>query len=427
MIIICEPQCKGISHEKVNSGFIYGLNKAYSKDKTLFFADKSHFRAIQSIFKTNGVNIKNINLFPIKFNSDASFSLGGVARYYLLLQKVFDRLLTLGESKIFFLSVNPVILYTVKKLKQKAKYKNINCTFVLHGELEDVANKKFKEPYSPVIKSRSDAARLIKHPGILLLFLKNLISSPFLKLYSRYSLFFKERFRTKEMMMWQHSNQYKYISMSPHVTRNAGKYLDTNYLNFHTIIMPVIFEKPNLAPDNKNIKFAVFGYGDSAQMNRMLTLLSRKKISKNYEIKIIGMDGRGTEEFFNVNHIGKGKVLSREEMENAAKDVDIFINLYEKNRHRFGCSLSIFESLSYVKPVLHLSNDGYNYFNKPEKPIGYRAENLDKFVEKMYDMIEHYPKYKKDLTAFRKNILDYRRQYAIENNLDKLKASFTFD
>ena len=190
--------------------------------------------------------------------------------------------------------------------------------------------------------------------------------------------------------------------------------------------MPIIYPKPFPVPDNKFIKFAVFGYGDSGQMYKMLTLLSKKNISNSYVIKIISMDNRGTEGFSNIQRVSKGKVLSREEMEKAAKDVDMFINLYDKSRHRLGCSLSIFEAMSYMKPVLHLSNDGYDFFNNPEKPIGFKCDDLNEFVIKMTDIINNYSTYKKQLLVFRNNISFYRKYYGIENNLANLKKSLTF-
>lgn len=413
MIIVCEPQCKGISHAQVNAGFLYGLRYAYPKDKIVFIADKSHFLELKQ-------NVKHI---PIFFNPNNVYSISGIVNYFFLIKKVFDKTLELGEEKILFLSSSPVILYIVKRLKQLKKYKDICCTFVLHGELEDIANIKYKEPYIPVIKSSFD---IINHPGILLLIFKNIIKSPFVFISKKYSLLFKSYFRTKKIMMWRHSDQYKYISMSPHVTKNAQKYLDTKYLNFQTIILPIIFNKPTPQPKNKFIKFAVFGYGDSSQMQKLLTILSKKKIKRNYEIKIISMDSRGTEGFDHVKRIGSGHVLSRSKMEETARDVDVFINLYDKSRHKFGCSLSILESFSHLKPVLHLSNDGYNYFNDQKKPIGFKVESLNEFSDKMIDMIENYEKYQKIFTKFRKNMLNYRREFDINNNLEKLRISLTF-
>jgi len=433
MIAVCELQCKGISHEKVNSGFLHGLLLAYPKEEISFFAEQTHFQALKRIFNNSKTNFKNIKLVKINFNANKSFSFEGIVSYYLLIKKIFNKLLSFGENRIFFLSNSPIILYVVKKLKQQKKYKNINCTFVLHGELEDIATKKYKKPYIPVISNRPVAAsiriiipKLLENPKRTFSFLVKTLIQPLAQLYSQYSLIFKRKFRTKKMMMWQHSNQYNYISMSPHVTENAKKYINTDHLNFHTIVLPIIFAKPDVMPNNKFIKFAVFGYGDSAQMNKMLTTLSKKKITKSYEIKIISMDSRGTEEFPNITRLSRGNVLTRVEMEKAAQDVDVFINLYDRTRHRFGCSLSILEAFSYLKPVLHLSNPGYDYFNKPNKPIGFKVNNLDEFVEKMVDLIENYPRCRKGLKIFRNNMLEYRKKYAIENNLEKLKRSFTF-
>jgi hypothetical protein len=322
------------------------------------------------------------------------------------------------------LSGGPVVIYVVKKLKQQNKYKDLCFTFVLHGELEDIANVEYKEPYLPVLKNHFKFR--LSRPGVILLYIRLVLSTPFTWIESKYLLIFKKIFRTKRMMMWRHNNQYNYISMSPHVTENAKKYINTGYLNFHTIILPIVFAKPTPQPNNKFIKFAVFGYGDSSQMQKMLTILAKRKINKPYEIRIISMDSRGTEGFSNITRLSQGKVLTKKEMEDALPDIDVFINLYDKNRHRFGCSLSILESFSYLKPILHLSNPGYNYFNKPEKPIGFRVENLNGFVDKMVDMIENYPRYKKQLNTFRSNILECRKEYNIENNLLRLKKSFTF-
>lgn len=417
MIIVCEPQCKGISHEKVNAGFLYGLKMAYPREEIKFFADKSHFRELK----------QRVTLEPIYFNSDISFSLSGILQYVFLIKHIFNRTISWKERRVFFLSTSPVILFVIKILKSFKKYSQINCIFVLHGELEDISSKKYEEQYvsRPVMESIS-FGDLIKHPGIVFLILKNVILFPLTFLSNKYRLVFKKIFRTKKMMLWKHSDNYRYISLSPHVTRNAGKYIDTKYLNFHTIVMPIIFNRPSKAPNNRNIKFAVFGYGDSAQMQKMLGILSKKRIKMGYEIKIISMDSRGTEGFKNVTRVGNGSVLTREEMEITARDIDVFINLYDKTRHRLGCSLSIFEAFSHLKPVLYLSNDGYDYFNKAKKPIGYKTKSLDGFANKMVDMINNYDKYKPAFIKFRKNMLEYRLEYDIGNNLDKLRESFTY-
>jgi len=437
VIAVCEPQCKGISHEKVNSGFIYGFRLAYPQEKIVFFADATHFQAIQDILENDKVLVDNFECRPIKFKAESAFSIAGIIKYYLLFKKIFSELLSVKVDKIFFLSTNPIILYTIKKLKQQNRFKNIFCTFVLHGGFEDIANVDYRDPYVPAIKHqfaisnsswlKAVIIKLFKYRHKILPIVIRKILSPLFWLYSKYTLVFIKIFRLKKIMKWKHSNHYRYIALSPHIVKNAKDYIDTDYLNFHTIVMPTVFAQPCAPANNNFVKFAVFGYGDPARMNKMLTLLSAKNISKPYEIRIISMDGRGTDGFPNINCVSNGKVLDRKEMENYARDIDMFINLYENTRHRLGCSASIFDSFSYLKPVLYTSNDGYNYFNKPEKPIGFRCENLNSFVDKMCDIIENYESYKAELNFFINNMLEYRVEYAIEKKLDALRRSFTFD
>ena len=434
MIVVCEPQCKGISHVEVNSGFLYGLSSAYHDQEILFLTHPTHYKEIINTLKYKGVSIPGLKHFPINFNAKNMFSLSGIFNYFILINKIFSQTIKLGQTKVLFLSTSPIILFTIKLLKQFSYYKNICCTIVLHGELEDIANDKYREPYTPThrrntsvnVKNGKIFRKLINNLDKIPLYLFEKVSFSFSQLESKYSLIFKRIFRTKRIMLWKHNSHFKYISLSPHVTANARKYIDTDFLNFNTIYLPIIFNKVMPATKNKYIKFAVFGYGDSSQMYKMLTLLDRKKITKPYLIKIISMDSRGTEGFQNIETYSHGKILTRKEMEVAAKDVDVFLNLYDDSRHSLGCSLSIFEALSHVKPVLHLSNPGYNYYNRQEKPIGYMEKNLVVFVDRMFDMIENYDKYKAILAQFKDNIIEYRSEYDILSRLTSLHESLDF-
>jgi len=213
------------------------------------------------------------------------FALSGIFNYFLLVSSIFNQTIKLSQNKIILLSTSPIILFTIKLLKQFSSYKNICCTIVLHGELEDIANDKYREPYTPThrrntsvrVKNGTIFQKLINNIDKIPLYLFEKISFPFSQLQSKYSLIFKRIFRTKRIMLWHHDDHYKYISLSPHVTANVRKYIDTNYLNFNTIYLPIIFNKVTSATKNQFIKFAVFGYGDSSQMHKMLSLLAQKK------------------------------------------------------------------------------------------------------------------------------------------------------
>ena len=233
-------------------------------------------------------------------------------------------------------------------------------------------------------------------------------------------------FTVKRMMEWNHSLDYRYIALSPHIVKNAGKYIDLHKFNFYTVILPTNFVKPSVFANNEYAKFAIFGYGDSLVLHNIAYLLAQKNITKPYEIRIIGMDNRGTEGFSNITYTSNGEVLAREEMERQATDIDAFLILYDKARYRLSCSGSILESLSMMKPIVHFENDCINQFNTIDKPIGFCCVSLDEYVNKLFDIIENYDSYHATFANFRKNILKLRDDYAIDKSVPLIRESFTY-
>lgn len=418
MITICEPQCREISHEKVNSGFLYGLRLAYPQETIKFYADITHIEAIKKILVHDNVIMDDIEYIPIKFRD--SLSISGIFTYYFLFKKMFSTALNNGMNKIFFLSFDPIILYVIKILKQKKKFLNMKFTFVLHGDFENIAGESSGLivpllPNKPIIK-RMRRTKLIDLPHKVLWIINRYYWQPI----------FTKLFPTKKILLWKHSGDFKYIALSPHIIINAKEFIDTSKLKIHTVMLPMNFAKPAPLVNNKHVKFAIFGRGDSVMLHNVVAQLSQKELKKHYEIRIIGSNNKGTEGFPNITCPCPGKPLTRGEMEEHALDIDFFLILYEKYRYRLSCSNSILESLSYMKPVIHFNNDCINNFNKQYNPIGICCNTIEEFVNTMADIIENYQSYIHRITIFRNNILTLRREIAIENSVPKIKDSFTF-
>lgn len=430
MIIICEPTCRGVSHEKFNSGFIYGLSLAYPQETIRFYVDITHIEAIKNILIHDKVIIDNIEYIPIKFRD--LYSIRGMITYYSLFNKMFSGALEIGVNKIFFLSFSPTILYVIKKLKQKRKFLEMKFTFVLHGSFESIANgydkpaelslpiKKMKNEYMIEIKYKLQIIRQTK-----IIDLPKTIA-PFINRFMPWQLISTKLFTDRKMLLWKHSDDFRYISLSPHIVTNAESYIDTKELNMHTVVLPTFFAEPTPQPNNEYVKFAIFGYGNPLMLHNILFQLSQKELKQPYEIRIIGMDNKGTNGFPNVTCPSPGKRLDRTEMEKYARDIDMFLILYDISRYRLSCTGSILESLSYTKPILHFNNDCINAFNKHENPIGICCNSLEEFVCKMEDIIENYETYIPEFQIFRKNILESRNKCTIENSLTQLKDSFTW-
>ncbi len=429
MIVVCEPQCKSISHEKVNSGFLYGLRLAFPDDKILFYADQTHIDAIKNILNHDKIKIGNIEYAPIKFvNTESIYAF---VRYNWLLAKIFAEVIALNLNEIFFLSFSPKILYLIKKLKQKNKFSSLKFSFVLHGDFENIAKKDSAVNSDPddfdfpglkaTLKDKLLKLSLADVPKKALSVSKKItgkLTGPFINKFNR-------NFTNEKIMPWQHTADYKYIALAPYILTNAAAYLDVDELGFSSVVLPTVFAPPIPQPENDYPKFAIFGFGNPKKLRRILSKLSQKDIAKPYEIRIIGMDS-GLEMFRNVFCPSPGKRLPRDEMEKYALDIDLFLNLYTKNQYRLSCSNSILESLSYMKPTLHFDNDCLNFFDTKDLPIGICCDNDEQYVAAMIDIIENYGKYHNKFSSFRENILSLRDKYAIENSVTEIKSSFTW-
>ena len=430
MIIICEPICLNVSHEKVNSGFLYGLHLAFPEEGILFYADITHIEAIKKILIHDNVYIEKLEYVPIKLKTaNTIFSISG---FYLLFKKIFLDAIRNKTNKVFFLSFSSIILYVLKKLKSEHRFFDFKITLVLHGGFENIAGKRinsipFELPrrmiHKKTISEKFKQIKLIELPKKIIIILSQKYISKYIKFIENISL---KLFPEKKILLWKHSPDFKFISLSPHVTRNAMEYIDVKYLNINTIILPTIFVEPDFQINNDHPKFAVFGWGDPLMFHNILYLLSMRKIKNPYEIRIIGANCNGSEGFSNVTCFNLGRMLYRSEMESFVKDIDYFLILYNKDKYRLSCSGSILEAISYIKPVIHFENDCIDYFNNPENPIGISCSSIEEFVSTLNDIITNYNKYLPKIEIYKKNIIKLRQDCAIENSISKFKKSFTW-
>ena len=425
-----------MSHEKVNSGFIYGLSLAFPNESLRLYADKTHIEAIKKILVHDKISIDKIEYKEISF--DEKVSLVQLVKYFIAFYRMLNDIVATGSDKIFFLSYIPITLFALKKLKKLTVFKKLKFIFVLHGEFESIINKSHL--ISPIILPRTciPQAATVSQSSFLSKLAQVKLSEIPKKVFNRVSLLFpnvnlpwqtafNNFFTVRKMIELDHSLDYRYLALSPHITKNAAKYLDVKRLNIYTVTMPIVYANPLPLPQNNHAKFAVFGYGSALVLHNILYKLSQKKLTKPYEIRIIGMDSRGTEGFSNVTLTGNGKRLERAEMEMHARDIDLFLNFYDITQYSLSCSGSILETLSNVRPVMHFDNDCFNHFDQAEQPIGICSYSFDEYVLKMEDIIENFDKYQNTFQVFRENIFKKREECKIENSVSQIREAFTWN
>jgi hypothetical protein len=138
------------------------------------------------------------------------------------------------------------------------------------------------------------------------------------------------------------------------------------------------------------------------------------------------MNNDGLEDFPNVTITSTGNPLNRSEMEAHARDIDIFLILHPGNGFQLSLSASIFEALSYEKPILYFDNDGINTYNTKEMPIGICASTIEGFTNNMADIIRDYNGFVSNCGYLVSNIKKVRDVYSIKQNKGDLARSFSW-
>jgi hypothetical protein len=413
LIVVCEPQCEGLSHEKVNSGFLTLVRRTFPDEQIRVYAADSHRDALRSILAHDRVQIDNLEFRT--FGVRDAYSVRGIAGYHRAFVRLLNETVAARCNDVLFLSTSPVLMHLLKRLHERPAFSRLRFTFVMHADLEHIANDQYRDVggtvvAEPTLLEKLRSISLLELPGKVAGLIGREISS-------RYNRVFATRFRAREELASQPSDLYRLIALSPHVLENARAYLDIDALGMRAIEMPINFAPLTSPAANTHLKFATFGYGDPGALRVVVEELDRLAPQQPYELRIIGMDNRGLEAHPHVTCPSPGKRLARTEMELLAADVDAFLILYDRRRYRLSCSGSIFEAMSYVKPVLHIGNPCVAQFDRPDLPIGFGHADLPALAKTMARMIDDVDSARAELTTRRTNLMVLRERLAIDRHI----------
>jgi hypothetical protein len=420
MIVIVEPQCLGLSHEKVNSGFLLLIRKAYPNEKIIVFADKSHIKSLEYIIKFDNLIIDDITFksiyvpkFFTPFHSLYFFINIAIVGYFIN---------WINVKQIYFLSFSPLILEMVFPLTKKLK-KDVKVLMVLHGGFEEIKPKIFKKKIKSIYVQFNLKLYILNFTFLkVFYFLKRIKNN----LYRRLEIYLSGFTSYNKVLLSDKSSSIKFISLAPYIVDNAAKYIDIQKINFVQITLPTVFKNLSSQRINSktNICLAIFGYGNSKLLKELCEHISNNldKIGAKLKIRIIGMDNSGVENFDFVECYKPGQLKLREEMEMQLVDVDFFLILYENYRYELSCSGSILEALSYRKPIIHIDNPCINFFNDSSMPIGWRFENIESLAKGIFEIINN-EDIEISLNDFQQNIDSLRLKYGIEQQVSRFKLS----
>ena len=440
MIYFYEPLCKKNSHEVCNAGFLDLFLKAFPNERIIFYSHETHISCIKhELSLDNKLRKYNISFKKISLSNEENFW-SFIGRYFFFLKekKKWDKK---PNNKIIFLSYNRSLLKILKLLFIEGSRARVSLLLVTHGNLEEInKSRSYSNPRDNFINHESFFIRLI-----------NKITSPLILLNLVYR-------KTKEILLRIISIPYllvlpnlkvlltsfnpafcRYILLSEHIQKELNNYKELKSLNTSVIPMPVIMKNMNFARIKKKVIFGIIGYGLPSALLKLLNLLDRKRILGDYEIRLIGMQpsatlfGKYSKVIVSRSSVNYN-ILTRSEMEQDIKDVNMQIILYPSNSYELSQSLSIFEALRYNKPIIHINNPCVNFYNDSKNLIGLKCQTLEDMANTIKKLVDNKNYTSNLLKIFEKNLMSVRKQYSINStiahlkfiyeNIDKNKSNF---
>ena len=336
MIVICEPQCKGLEHIMVNSALIIMIKHIFPYEKILFIAEMNHIKNIKEIIDNDVIDIEYKSIIiPPRYQS----SLWRFSLELKIARDVFTFASNSNIDKVLFCSITSPGLISIKLLLKS--FKRIKCMIIPHAILESI--------YRPPLK-------------------------------------------VTELLFWfriwisiDNSEKLHYILLSPCIKNELIKQLPhlNNYIS--AIDLPYIYKNINsksLECKDNIIKFGFFGVGSySKGIEAFFDLAKNIKEHKsklNAKFILVGRISNAIERKLNngyVQILSIDKPLSDADFMRYSAEIDYAIFLHNYKRYRLSASGSIFDALSNLTPIIALNNPQFKYFFDKLGDIGYLCDD----------------------------------------------------
>ena len=369
----------------------------------------------------------NISFKKILLPNEQGF-LSFIIKYFFFLKekKKWDKQ---PNNKIIFLSYDRSLLIILKLLFGKRPQERTSLLLVTHGNLEEINEiRPFDNPRDNFVSPKSFFIILITkiaHPLILLNSFLRRAKDILLRIMNTPYLLIIPNLKT--LLKSFNFDFCRYVLLSDHIQKELNNYSELKSLNTLVIPLPVIMKNMNFISIKKKIIFGIIGYGLPSTLEKLLGLLESKNIYGDYEIRLIGMQPYFFDKYSKVtvsipstNH----NILTRREMEQDIKDVNIQIILYPNNSYELSQSLSIFEALRYNKPIVHIDNPCINFYNNSKNPIGLKCLTLEDMANNIKKLVENIKYTSKTLKIFEKNLKSVRNQYSIGSSVVHLRSFY---
>jgi hypothetical protein len=333
MVTFLELECRGITHEKINLGFI--LKALDFSNRIRFIAHESHIKTIKN--QLQEIEKQKIDFITIEL-PEKHYKISSIWYYYKTFKKL-ENIINESEKLIFlsFFSWSLIGLNLFLKLNQ-IKIKSV--FFICHGVQENIFSlRKFKR-FKKFIK-----------PKNLHVFFTEIA----------YNLF--------------KSKKFYFIFLSRHIESNFIKLFSNSIrINFLTINIPYKFDYFDLKKVSENLNFGTVGKGDIDSTYKLL--LRHPEI--NFKV-VSAINSKILSKFPNCKFFYQNERLDRNQINSEMKEIDYLIFFYSKESYTLSISGAFVDAINYLKPIIFLKNECISYYNDIYN-IGIECKNLEHLI-----------------------------------------------
>lgn len=385
MIKIYETFRSKNEHSVVNGILTNIIGKIYKNDKIEIYAQKNHIDIIKKYIDTDNIIYKNITVVGTDSKIRMFF-------HYIVSawQDIILYILSSSKDKLFYFSINPLSILTLKILNRIMKK---NIYMVCHGELEHLIeeNHRYLPKYYRII------AKIYK--------------------FSFYKI----------------QNDYiNYIVLGESIKNNIAKLfkekLDVN--KFIAIDIPYDYQEIKIQEKlNKKLLFSSVGVASTAKGTEKIFSIAKRikeeNNSKNINFSIIGKMTDSMEKYKNefVIYSNDNKMKSRDEFEAEIEKIDYVLYFYPNDAYKLIASGAFFDAISFEKPIIAIENDFFKYYFDRFGEIGY----LCKDEEEVENIIKMVIKNNSNYEILKNNIKKAKIELSQEKILNALKIKIKME
>jgi len=341
-IVLCEPQCFGFEHAPVNAALLGVFQYAFPGRELIFISEQRHGQCVSDLCNKNGVVLHLVTVQPPARN------LSHIKRFFPE-KKHFAQIVTLAKQYECQAVVFTSLTETGYFLQKRCVEKDLHLNFInfLHGMLQTLQESP---PWKP----------------------------------------WKKCFWLPHLLQSSRSDKSRFFVYGDSIRSLALQLLPTLTEHLYSLEHPCFFHTPSHKQrPGKKIRIGALGIGGRSKGTHLFFELARRfkdEIQAGLlEFTVIGpiFDKKIDRIPEYVRVPSADKPLERDDYEQAVREIDYALYLYDANAYTLTASGAFMDAIAFAKPVIALENPFFvSHFNR-FGDIGY----LGSTIEEIYGIV----------------------------------------